>query len=240
MKYEAGLFTENWEKTEQAFSDDATKQVARQAVGESMVLLKNDDVLPLRKGMKVYITGPASDSVGVQSGGWTLSWQGELNDDLNNGTSLKDAFDATLQGTGTLVDTPEEADVIVLALGEKPYAEMMGDTRDLSLSGPLSLQENMSAVESVKGFDKPVVTIIIAGRPLLINEHLSDWDALVMAWLPGTEGLGMTDVLFGDLPFTGKLPVTWPLTNEQASDSKIMEDYETIEHQFKFGFGLEY
>ena len=113
------------------------------------------------------------------------------------------------------------------------------NTDDLSLDGPLSLADNIKAVEYVKTLDKPILTIMIAGRPLLIDAYLNDWDAFVMAWLPGTEGNGMTDVLFGDKPFQGTLPFTWPITNEQASHTMNMENYSFIKHQFKYGDGIK-
>lgn len=237
MKLSAGLFVDDFEKEAKPFSGSDVKSLARQAVSESMVLLKNKDVLPLNKDMKIYLTGPASDNVGVQSGGWSYSWQGEMNPDLNGGTSLKDALESVLSNhDGKLVETEEEADVVLLAMGEKPYAEMMGDTKDLSLRYPLAL-DNIVAIDTLEG-SKPIVTIMIAGRPLLVGDYIDDWDAFVMAWLPGTEGLGMTDVLFGDKPFKGTLPMTWLVRSEDASNSVIMEGYDSLEHQFKFGDGL--
>lgn len=241
FKYEAGLFEENIIKTPGEIGTKANKEIAREAVAQSLVLLKNTGVLPLEKNMKIYLMGPASDNVGYQCGGWTANWQGDENPDLYGGTSLKDAFKQVLElGGGQLVTNPMDADVIVLAIGEKPYTEWYGDTDDLSINGPLSLQGNEGAILEAAKYNVPVVTVIIAGRPLLINDYLQDWDALVMAWLPGTEGLGLTDVLFGDKKFIGTLPVTWPLKNEQASDSLVMEGYDKLQHQFKYGFGLKY
>lgn len=239
LKYDAGLFNVTDEKLALDLQTDVSKAIAKQAVSESLVLLKNDNVLPLSKDVKVYITGPASDSVGVQCGGWTLAWQGVMDEELFGGTSIKDAFELVL-GKDQVVDQPEDADIIILAIGERPYTEMEGDTGDLSLNHPKALDTNISSIEAVKAYNKPVVTLMVAGRPLLVDDYLNDWDALVMTWLPGTEALGITDVLFGDQNFKGKLPVTWPLSNEQASDSVIMDNYDNIIHQYKFGFGLSY
>jgi len=241
FKYEAGLFVEGYMNEAGEVGTADNKAIAREAVAKSMVLLENNGVLPLKKESKVYLIGPASDNVGLQSGGWTRQWQGEMTPDLNDGISLKDAFEAVLTTNGgSLVDTADQADIVVLAIGEKPYAEMLGDTADLSFDGPLSLSKNIASMEEAANTGKPVVTVIIAGRPLLLDNYVEEWDALMMAWLPGTEGSGMTDVLFGDVSPTGKLPVTWPLTNDQASDSVNMTDYESKEHQYQFGYGLTY
>ena len=239
LKFEAGLFEDGLLKEAGTVGTLESKKIAREAVSKSLVLLKNEDILPLEKNIKIFLIGPASDNVGIQCGGWTYSWQGEMDPNLNNGISLKDALNAVLSSNGgELVNNPNDADLILLAIGEKPYAEMHGDTDDLSLDGPLSLTENKEAVEYAQTLNKPILTIMIAGRPLLIDEYLNEWDAFVMAWLPGTEGNGITDVLFGDKPFQGTLPFTWPLTNEQASDSMNMENYNQIKHQFKYGDGL--
>ena len=239
LKYEAGLFDGDVRKVAGEVGTQESKAIAREAVAKSLVLLKNENILPLKKNAKIYLIGPASDNVGIQSGGWTLSWQGETDPDLNNGISLKDALSEVLSlNGGSLVNNPSDADVIVLAIGEKPYAEMHGDTDDLSLDGPLSLANNKQAVELAQTLDKPIVTIMIAGRPLLIDSYIESWDAFVMAWLPGTEGNGMTDVLFGDKPFQGTLPFTWPITNDQASHTMNMENYNLIKHQFKYGEGI--
>lgn len=242
FKYEAGLFAEDFEKTAGSVGTDEARAVARQAVSESLVLLKNDgNLLPLDKTMNIFLTGPASDSVGVQCGGWTSTWQGVMDADLPGGTSLKDAFEIALQDSdGSLVDSAAEADVVVVAIGEMPYAEGMGDTADLSLSGKMALEGNVEALEAARASGKPVVVVMIAGRPRLVDEYIHQWDSFVMAWLPGTEGAGMTDVLFGDMPFTGTLPVTWPMTNEQASASINMENYDADMYQFEYDFGLTY
>ncbi len=241
FKFEAGLFVDNFEKEAGQVGTSENKAIAREAVAKSMVLLENSGVLPLKKDAKVYLTGPASDNVGIQSGGWTREWQGNMDPDQNGGISLMDAMSLVLsENGGELVASPDEADVVVISIGEMPYTEMFGDTADLSMTGPLSLVGNLEAIEEAKFSGKPVVTIMIAGRPMLLEDYVNDWDALVMAWLPGTEGNGMTDVLFGDSPFTGKLPVTWPKTNDQAADSVIMDNYDTIDHEYKIGYGLTY
>lgn len=242
FKLKAGVFKPDYKVEAGEIGTDAHHQLARQAVSESLVLLQNkQDTLPLKKSSRIYLMGPAADNVGIQSGGWTTNWQGTEEPDTNAGVSIKDAFEIALsESSGQLVDTPQEADVIVLAIGEKPYAEMHGDTDDLSLEGPLSLPDNLSAIEEANTYNKPVVTLIVAGRPLLVDEYLKDWNSLVMTWLPGSEGQGITDVLFGDKNFDGTLPVTWPKTNDQATGSMMQPDYNGTLYQFPYDFGLTY
>jgi beta-glucosidase len=146
LKFEAGLFEDGLLKEAGEVGTQESKKIARDAVSKSLVLLKNEDILPLKKDIKIYLIGPASDNVGIQCGGWTLSWQGETDPNLNNGISLKDALNEVLSlNGGSLVNNPNDADLVILAIGEKPYAEMHGDTDDLSLDGPLSLKDNKSS-----------------------------------------------------------------------------------------------
>jgi len=241
FKFKAGLFTEDYIQTPGEIGTATNRTIAREAVAKSLVLLKNNGVLPLEKDAKIYLMGPSADNVGYQCGGWTSSWQGEHEANLFGGTSIKDAFEKVLSSNGgILVDSPKKADIIVVAIGETTYSEFMGDTPDLSLNGPMSLPGNEKSLKEAISYNKPIVTLMIAGRPLLVNDNINDWDAFVMAWLPGTEGEGITDVLFGDKDFQGTLPVTWPLTNEQASDSMNMDGYFEIIHQFNYGDGLKY
>ncbi len=235
MKGKAGLLDAAPEASEYKLGSDFAIATAREAVAKSQVLLKNEDVLPLKENQRVYVMGPASDNIGIQSGGWTLEWQGTMTEQFLWGDSVLDAFKQT---SDFVVDSPMDADVIVLVIGEKPYAEMFGDTDDASLSGPLSLNGNLEAAELAKTYGKPVVTLIVAGRPLEIEEHLSDWDALIMSFLPGTEAQGITDVLYGKVPFTGKLPITWP-KETSGYDITFMSSDREAEILFPLGYGLE-
>lgn len=235
MKRKAGLLEDQAEASEYKIGSEFAIATAREAVSKSQVLLKNDGVLPLKEDQRIYVMGPASDNIGIQSGGWTVEWQGTMTEQFLWGDSILDAFEQT---SDFVVDSPIDADVIVLVIGEEPYAEMFGDTDDAAIDGPMSLEGNLEAVELAKTYGKPVVTLIVAGRPLVIEEYLKDWDALVMSFLPGTEAMGITDVLYGKVPFTGKLPITWP-KKTSGFDITFMDSDRMEEVLFPFGYGLE-
>lgn len=235
MKQKAGLLDVEEDEFQYKMGSDFAIATAREAVSKSQVLLKNEGVLPLKEDQRIYVMGPASNNIGIQSGGWTVEWQGTMTEQFLWGDSILDAFEQT---SDFVVDSPFDADVIVLVIGEKPYAEMFGDTDDASLNGPLSLDGNSDAAELAKTYGKPVVTLIVAGRPLVIEEYLNDWDALVMSFLPGTEALGITDVLYGKVPFTGRLPITWPKENS-GYDLTFMDSDRTSEILYPLGYRLE-
>jgi beta-glucosidase len=222
-------------------------EIAREAVAKSLVLLKNDqDVLPLKKNQDILLLGPAMNSIGIQSGGWTISWQGSDSAKLTTGTTILQAFNEATEGhVYTNIADANKADVAVVVIGEKPYAEFNGDNSTLTLNSNTALSGNIAALEAAFDTGLPVVVIMVAGRPLLINDYIDQIDSFVMAWLPGTEAAGITDVLYGDKNFTGKLPVTWPKSISQAADSVIMEAYNgrvynPNDYQFPFGYGLTY
>ena len=215
-----------------AIGSDAHRQVARQCVRESLVLLKNDrSALPLSKGVKrVAVIGKAADDLGMQCGGWTISWQGESGKVTTGGTTILEAIRRTVGSDATVTYSTDgtgiqPADAVVVVIGEMPYAEGKGDRKDLSL--PAS---DVALVKKAKQSGAPVVTILLSGRPLVLGEALDSSDAFVAAWLPGTEGTGVADVLFGDFKPTGKLPRVWP---QAARSSKA-------EAAFVFGHGLTF
>lgn len=241
VKFAAGLFEPGWSPVadrslEESFGSDEHRAVARQAVRESLVLLKNEaSVLPLSKDLaRIHVTGPGADDIGMQSGGWTIEWQGAMGP-ITEGTTILEGIRAAVaagtqvthsaDGTGA-----EGADVVIVVIGERPYAEMLGDDLDLELSA-----EDKAVVSNAMGAGIPVVTIVLSGRPLVMGDVISASDAVVAAWLPGTEGNGVSDVLFGDHAPTGKLSFTWPRTADQQPINEGDADYDPL---FPFGFGL--
>lgn len=191
------------------FGSAAHRAVARQAVRESVVVLKNDGrVLPVAKGAaRIHVAGKSMDDLGNQCGGWTITWQGKSGA-VTTGTTILGAIrEATSAKITTSLDGSgaEGAALAIAVIGEKPYAEMMGDRTDLKLPA-----EDVAAVKALKRAGVPVVAVIVSGRPLVIDEILADADAIVAAWWPGTEGHGVADVLFGRHQPLGKLSFTWP------------------------------
>ena len=195
---------------------DAHIAVARQAVRESLVLLKNDhSALPIDKAANtIFVAGQGADDIGMMCGGWTMTWQG-LTGNITTGTTIINAIRAAASPS-TIVDYDKygkfkgKANIGVAVVGEMPYAEGVGDKADLRLS-----DADITLISNVRSSVDKLIVIIISGRPLVITDQFSSADAWVAAWLPGTEGEGISDVLFGDYPFTGKLPYTWPRSNDQ-------------------------
>lgn len=190
------------------FGSKAHREVARHAVRESLVLLKNERAaLPLSKrARRIHVAGKNADDLGNQCGGWTLSWQGQSGD-VAGGTSIRKAIEARASVTYSLDGKGAEgADASVVVIGERPYTEFMGDVETLSLD-----PADVAAVRNARKAGAPVIVIIVSGRPLPLDAIVNEADAIVAAWLPGTEGAGVADVLFGDFPFKGRLPVKWAL-----------------------------
>ena len=222
----------------ESFGSAAHRAVGREAVRKSLVLLKNErGALPIAATAKrIHVAGKSANDIGNQCGGWTVQWQGESGP-VTQGTTVLAAIrqhvkvaskvSYSIDGTGAT-----GADVAVIVVGETPYAEMMGDRRDLSLA-----KEDVEAIANAKKSGVPVVVILFSGRPMLIGDALPNADAFIAAWLPGTEGAGIADVLFGDYKPTGKLPVTWPKSAAQIPINVGDASYDPL---FPYGFGLTY
>jgi len=220
------------------FGSPAHREVARRAVRQSLVLLKNDKkTLPLSKTAKrIVVAGKNADDIGNQCGGWTIDWQGKSGPIVPGGTTILAALKAAAKGGEVTFSADGTgaagADVGVVVVGEKPYAEFFGDREDLALD-----KEDLAAIANVKKAGIPVVVVVLSGRPLILGDALGQADAVVAAWLPGTEGQGVADVLFGDYKPTGKLSFTWPRTMAQIPINVGDAAYDP---QFPFGFGLTY
>ncbi len=237
-KFALGLFDQPY--TDRAYTAQvgsaAHRAVARQAVRESLVLLKNDGVLPLSKTStyKIVVGGSHVNNLGYQAGGWTISWQGGSGA-TTVGTTFWQALQAakpagvTLQNVGTQTKGNYRGDVGIVVVGETPYAEGQGDSSTLALSGA-----NVAQINDICSRVTKCVIILMSGRPLIINSQLNQANAFVAAWLPGTEGAGITDALFGDYGFVGKLPVTWPNTVTQEP----INDGDGQTGLFPLGYGI--
>ncbi len=242
IKFRLGLFERpNGDPSQLAKIGSAEhRAVARQAVRQSQVLLVNKShALPLKPALqKIFVGGKAADDLGLQCGGWTISWQG-ASGRPTDGTTALEAIKKTVPNAEVTYDPSGKpsagAQVAVIVIGEKPYAEMKGDRKDLSLD-----PADIEAVKTAKRAGIPVVVVLFSGRPLILEPILGDLDALIAAWLPGTEGEGITDVLFGKFNPTGRLSVTWPKTMAQVPINVGVSGEKPQGAQFDYGFGLSY
>lgn len=251
VKIQMGLF-------ERPYPDPATlalvgsaehRALAREAVQKSLVLLKNaNQTLPLAKDTPlIFLAGEGAHDIGLQAGGWTIAWQGRTGA-ITPGTTIRQGIEALVADSQQVVyskagtfnsandaqGNPLVAEVGIVVIAEKPYAEGVGDTDDLSLSA-----EQAALIETVRARSKKLVVVLLSGRPLIITPQLPQIDALVAAWLPGTEGAGVADVLFGDQAFRGKLAYTWPRSTDQLPfDFANLPVAGCEAPLFAFGFGL--
>ena len=239
IKFKMGLF-------ERPYSDKSLlskvgskehRNIAREAVKQSLVVLKNDGVLPLSKDLgHIHVAGKNADDLGNQCGGWTISWQGESGP-ITKGTTIYEAIQVAVNSVTNVTYSKngsgaKGADVGLVVIGETPYAEMEGDRESLVLD-----KEDLAAIDRIKKAGVPVVVIIVSGRPLIIADELDKWAGLIAAWLPGSEGRGVADVIFGDYNPTGRLSVSWPRSMEQVPINFGDSDYDPL---FEYGFGLSY
>jgi beta-glucosidase len=240
VKCELGLFeaTGTVDRTLTAAVGSAEhRQVARQAVQESLVVLKNDGaVLPLPKTSTVALAGKSADNTGNQCGGWTISWQGASGNGVPGATSVRQAFEAELGTSQVKYSTDGSsvsgASVGVAVIGETPYAEGKGDSTDLTVAAA-----DVNVVKAMKQAGLRTVVVLIAGRPMILDPLMAYADAIVMAWLPGSEGAGITDILFGDAHPSGTLPHSWPRSMAQIPINVGDASYDPL---YPYGFGLTY
>ncbi len=216
------------------FGSAEHREVARECVRASQVLLKNEGhVLPLAPEAKLHVAGRHANDIGLQCGGWTITWQGSAGPTTHGPTILHAIRVAA--GTGVTYSPDgrgaQGATVGIAVIGEEPYAEGMGDKEDLHLS-----RRDVQVVENLKNAGLKVVVVIVSGRPVFLDDILDKADAILAAWLPGTEGDGVADVLFGAYKPQGKLSFTWP----KASSTSLNIGDPGYQKLFGFGYGLSY
>jgi len=237
VKFQMGLFENPWTDpglTGQIGSPEH-RQVARECVQQSLVLLKDKHhALPLSKNLKkIVVVGRAADDLGMQCGGWTVTWQGA--GQMTRGTTILQGMRDFVSPGTEVTFSPEgdgitNADAVVVVVGEKAYAEFKGDRTNLDLSAG-----DAALIAKAKASGAPVTTILISGRPLILGSALASSDAFIAAWLPGTEGEGIADVLFGAVKPTGKLPREWPRNDRQFAANAMQG-----RPLFPYGYGLTY
>ena len=213
---------------------DAHRDIARQAVRESVVVLKNDDIIPISKDSKsIVVAGRGADNLGMQCGGWTINWQGGQGD-ITIGTTILDGIKKSVSAETNVIYSEDgqdlndvDGELAVVVIGEDPYTEFFGDKDNLDL-----LNDDINTINNLKNKGYKVMVLLISGRPMNIAEHIDDWDGFAAIWLPGSEGDGVSDILFGDYQSTGKLSYPWPIKAEHGANA---DDKDLL---FNFGYGL--
>ena len=248
QKFKLGLF-ENPFPDSSLINEIGRKKhraIARQAVRESLVLLKNKDtILPLdKKSKKIVVVGEHANNSGLQSGGWTINWQG-TNENYEGATTLLEGIKNLAEGKviydKNATGNHSDADVAVIVVGETPYAEFFGDINGESAYKLTLTEDHQNYIKNYKELGIKVVVVLISGRPLVVTDQIENSDAFVAAWLPGSEGDGIAEVLFGDYNFKGKLPHSWPKSVEDFS-AKYGPNFwdNSIIPLYPFGYGLSY
>ena len=251
-KFELGLFERPFASTDDLDEVGSAEHraIARRAVAESQVLLKNDGgVLPLAADGNIYVAGRNADNIGNQAGGWTIQWQGASGDIIPGTTILEGIREVAPAATVTYsldASAPMDGqDVGIVVVGETPYAEGFGDVGgpECGFCTPAQLEEkslslqagDQAVIDTVCSVIETCVVLVVSGRPQVLTDQLGDIEALIASWLPGSEGAGVADVLFGQRPFTGRLPMTWPRTEVQVPINIGDSDYDPL---FPYGWGL--
>jgi beta-glucosidase len=241
VKFELGLFEARKGSPElfASIGSPEHRAVARDCVRKSLVLLQNRNrILPLSKQAKrIGLTGKGANDINVQCGGWTIDWQNFNGMTLLGGTTILDAVKAAVSPQTQIVYSSDGAglegcDVVLAVVGEAPYAEFKGDRQDLGLDAP-----DLQAITNARQSGAAVVAVLVSGRPLIIDPILAQCDGVLAAWLPGSEGSGVADVIFGDSKPTGKLPCSWPSSMAQIPINVGDPGYDPL---FPYGFGLTY
>ena len=236
VKLRNGLFTNPIVQNDnlQVIGSDAHRNIARQAVRESVVVLKNENLIPISKESKsIVVAGRGADNLGMQCGGWTINWQGGQGD-ITIGTTILDGIKESVSAETKVIHSKDgedlgnvSGDLAIVVIGEDPYTEFFGDKDNLDL-----LEEDIQTINNLKDKGYKVLVLLISGRPMNIADHLDNWDGFAAIWLPGTEGNGVSDILFGDFQSTGKLSYPWPLNAEDGANTRENDLLYNI------GFGL--
>ncbi|HIA79905.1 MAG TPA: beta-glucosidase, partial [Candidatus Marinimicrobia bacterium] len=239
IKYSMGLFEKplkDYKKLNEVGSS-SNRELAREGVNKSVVVLQNNNILPISKNIKnILVAGEHGHDLGYQCGGWTITWQGGSGN-TTIGTTILDGIRDKIGNHSSVTfsengDGARDHDIIVAVVGEIPYAEMQGDRESLELSN-----KDKILIERLIKTGKPIVLILISGRPMIITPYLEHVDAVLAAWFPGTEGIGIADLLFGDVPPTAKLSFSWP---KNMSQIPINYGDKTYDPLFPLGYGLTY
>ena len=238
VKFRAGLFDDplmDYDYLSEIGSDE-NRQIGRDAVRQSVVVLKNESILPLSNSngevrwSKIVVAGRGADNLGMQCGGWTIDWQGGQGDITDGTTILEGLIENAPPGIEVVSDPLADlvkGDLAVVVIGEDPYTEFFGDRDSLNLN-----KEDLQVIENAKAQGMKVVVLLISGRPMNIADHFDDWDAFAAIWLPGSEGAGIADVLFGNYNPTGRLSFPWPVHAEEGTSASSM--------LYNLGAGLSY
>ena len=236
VKLRNGLFTNPIVQNDnlQVIGSDDHRNIARQAVRESVVVLKNENLIPISKESKsIVVAGRGADNLGMQCGGWTINWQGGQGD-ITIGTTILDGIKESVSTETKVIHSKDgtdlgnvSGDLAIVVIGEDPYTEFFGDKDNLDL-----LEEDIQTINNLKEKGYKVLVLLISGRPMNIADHLDNWDGFAAIWLPGTEGNGVSDILFGDFQSTGKLSYPWPLNAEDGANAPENDLLYNI------GFGL--
>ncbi len=254
VKNEIGLFDGVMPSTRaqnltNEIGSDAHRNIAREAVRKSLVMLKNNsNVLPVKASSKILVAGSGADSIQMQTGGWTLSWQGtgNSNDDFPGATSIYAGIQEVVTAAGGNAELAVSAnyevrpDVAIVVFGESPYAEGQGDVG--SLSWQQGYDRDLTVLQRLQADGIPVVSVLLTGRPLWVNQHINASDAFVVAWLPGSEGNGVADILLAGADgtskydFTGRLSFDWPNSDLNNVDAHL----PVADILFPYGYGLDY